>query len=359
MLPLTKQERKKRPMDRGCLQYFPDALAYVSHVSYVGNEQHNPGEPMHWAKEKSSDHGDCIIRHQADAGTTDDDGLLHSGKVAWRALAQLQIELEQRAPDESDRVAVLDASIKDNISRLDTPWTFGSATEAAIRAGNPDRTAVSATEAALLGGDAGIVAAVTASRAEQLRGSIVDPNTWTLPKAAEPPTVNGVPIRHDPTLHNHELYFIDLSAWDLICIPQPRVYIAGPMRGIRDFNFPAFDQARDKLKAEGWDVISPADLDREAPTQATTDEEAGSEERVHEYMSRDLTDTLLTFRKSRGDAIAMLPGWENSTGAVTEFMVARWAGLRILDAVTGELLTNFDARLLARAIADHLHFVNQ
>lgn len=90
----TPKERKESPMFSGLLKYFPDALAYVAHVSYVGNEQHNPGQPMHWAREKSTDHGDCIVRHQAEAGTPDTDGLLHSGKVAWRALAQLQLELE-------------------------------------------------------------------------------------------------------------------------------------------------------------------------------------------------------------------------------------------------------------------------
>jgi len=91
---LSKQERKDRPMYEGLLKYFPDALAYVAYVSKVGNDQHNPGQPLHWAKEKSTDHGDCIIRHQVDAGTMDDDNVLHSGKVAWRSLAQLQVELE-------------------------------------------------------------------------------------------------------------------------------------------------------------------------------------------------------------------------------------------------------------------------
>ena len=81
-------------MYEGLLKYFPDALAYVAYVSKVGNDQHNPGQPLHWAKEKSTDHGDCIIRHQVDAGAMDDDNVLHSGKVAWRSLAQLQVELE-------------------------------------------------------------------------------------------------------------------------------------------------------------------------------------------------------------------------------------------------------------------------
>jgi hypothetical protein len=81
-------------MARGLLDYFPAALAEVAHVSLVANEQHNPGEEMHHARGKSTDHADCIIRHLIDRGTVDGDGLLHSAKVAWRALALLQEELE-------------------------------------------------------------------------------------------------------------------------------------------------------------------------------------------------------------------------------------------------------------------------
>lgn len=87
--------RKNIPMCDGCLDYFPLALAYVSYVSKVGNDQHNPGQPLHWSREKSGDHADCIVRHQAQRGQMDTDGVRHSGKVAWRALAQLQIELEK------------------------------------------------------------------------------------------------------------------------------------------------------------------------------------------------------------------------------------------------------------------------
>lgn len=93
-LPTDKQLRKETPMARGLLDYFPRALAEVAHVSYVANEQHNPGEPVHWAREKSTDHADCIMRHMIDRGTVDDDGLRHSAKVAWRALALLELELE-------------------------------------------------------------------------------------------------------------------------------------------------------------------------------------------------------------------------------------------------------------------------
>lgn len=87
--------RKNAPMFRGVVTYFPDALASVAELSRIGNEQHNKGQPMHWAYGKSSDHGDCIIRHQADYDEVDTDGVLHATKVAWRALAQLQTVLEK------------------------------------------------------------------------------------------------------------------------------------------------------------------------------------------------------------------------------------------------------------------------
>lgn len=91
---MDASERKKHPMFRGLLRYFPKACMAVSNCSYVGNKQHNQGQEMHWARDKSKDHGDCILRHQMDAGTMDSDGIRHSTKVAWRALAQLELELE-------------------------------------------------------------------------------------------------------------------------------------------------------------------------------------------------------------------------------------------------------------------------
>lgn len=88
------QKRKMRPIYSGVLKYFPDALLEVALTSFLGNEQHNPGQPLHWAKEKSSDEGDALVRHLLDAGTRDTDGVRHSAKVAWRALALLQREIE-------------------------------------------------------------------------------------------------------------------------------------------------------------------------------------------------------------------------------------------------------------------------
>jgi len=93
--------RKERPLYSGVLAYFPDALLEVAHVSFLGNKQHNPGQPLHWAREKSTDHLDCIVRHVTDHAVNpiDTDGALHLAKAAWRALAELQLFLEKERKD--------------------------------------------------------------------------------------------------------------------------------------------------------------------------------------------------------------------------------------------------------------------
>lgn len=94
-LPRDAAARKALPICSGVIDYFPDALAAVAECSRVGNEQHNPGQPLHWAKEKSFDHEDALVRHLMDRGKIDSDGVRHSAKVAWRALAMLQTEIDK------------------------------------------------------------------------------------------------------------------------------------------------------------------------------------------------------------------------------------------------------------------------
>jgi len=94
VLPTDPTERKKIPIYSGVLAYFPDALAEVAKVSYAGNEQHNPGQPLHWSRGKSADHEDTLIRHIMEAGKLDIDLQRHSAKAAWRCLAILQLEIE-------------------------------------------------------------------------------------------------------------------------------------------------------------------------------------------------------------------------------------------------------------------------
>lgn len=94
MLPKEAKARKGVPIYSGVLMYFPDAIAEVAILSRIGNEQHNPGAPLHWDRSKSGDEKDALVRHLMEAGTVDTDGVRHSAKVAWRALANLQKEIE-------------------------------------------------------------------------------------------------------------------------------------------------------------------------------------------------------------------------------------------------------------------------
>jgi len=89
------KKRKETPIFSGVLNYFPDAIREVSRCSFICNEQHNPGTKLHWDRTKSTDELDALTRHLLEVGEIDDDGIRHSAKVAWRALANLQKELER------------------------------------------------------------------------------------------------------------------------------------------------------------------------------------------------------------------------------------------------------------------------
>jgi hypothetical protein len=91
---IEKLARKNYPVCSGALDYFPLALLAVAECSRIATEQHHPDSPMHWDRTKSSDDADALLRHLIDRGKIDTDGVRHSAKVAWRALALLQKEIE-------------------------------------------------------------------------------------------------------------------------------------------------------------------------------------------------------------------------------------------------------------------------
>lgn len=96
---LSSAERKECAVHRGLYAYFPDALPAVARHSYRSNEKHNPGQPMHWSRAKSSDQDDCVGRHSiAIAANPDalDDGQPEMICRAWRALAALQLWIEAK-----------------------------------------------------------------------------------------------------------------------------------------------------------------------------------------------------------------------------------------------------------------------
>ena len=98
-LPTDAKERKNVPIASGFIDYFPDAIAAIAELSRIGNDQHNPGKPLHWDRSKSGDESDALMRHFVERGTLDSDGVRHSTKVAWRALANLQKEIENDTRD--------------------------------------------------------------------------------------------------------------------------------------------------------------------------------------------------------------------------------------------------------------------
>lgn len=98
-LPTDAQARKNIPVYSGFIKYFPDAICEVARLSKIGNDQHNPGQPLHWAKEKSGDELDALMRHLIDDASgvpTDTDDVDHAVKVAWRAMANLQRLCDKR-----------------------------------------------------------------------------------------------------------------------------------------------------------------------------------------------------------------------------------------------------------------------
>jgi hypothetical protein len=96
-LTTNSAERKATPITSGVLDYFPLAMAAVARLSKRGNDKHNPGEPLHWAREKSTDHADCIARHLIERGTIEpESGEALEACLAWRALALLQLAEEKR-----------------------------------------------------------------------------------------------------------------------------------------------------------------------------------------------------------------------------------------------------------------------
>lgn len=110
--------RKATPIFSGVMMYFGDALAAVAELSRKGNDKHNPGQPLHWSREKSNDHADCVARHLIDIGPDwtaidHEDELLHAVKLAWRSLAVLQIAIERKR-----------AVSQPTATAVPTPWPY-------------------------------------------------------------------------------------------------------------------------------------------------------------------------------------------------------------------------------------------
>jgi hypothetical protein len=97
VLPTDSAVRKSLPVYSGVVKYFPLALLRVGEVSRIGNDKHNPGEPLHWSRDKSADHMDAAVRHIMDYASgqkNDPSGSKHLANAIWRQMAQLQLDEE-------------------------------------------------------------------------------------------------------------------------------------------------------------------------------------------------------------------------------------------------------------------------
>lgn len=97
-LPTDDKARKELQLWTFLMGYFPDTFIAVANVAIAGNKQHNAGEPLHWAREKSTDQMNTAFRHQFDYGRgviRDTDGQYHLAKAIWRLSAELQLLIER------------------------------------------------------------------------------------------------------------------------------------------------------------------------------------------------------------------------------------------------------------------------
>jgi hypothetical protein len=113
-----------------------------------------------------------------------------------------------------------------------------------------------------------------------------------------------------------------------------RIYLAGPMRGIPEFNFPAFHKAAEYLRSLGHEVFSPAEKDNErhgadiSAGNLTGDEAEAAKK--YGFNLREALGVDLAWICAHAEAVAVLPGWENSKGAKAEKATAEALGLEIM-----------------------------
>jgi hypothetical protein len=125
---------------------------------------------------------------------------------------------------------------------------------------------------------------------------------------------------------NNALATVEAAAQSPEPINRGKLYVAGPMRGLPQLNFPAFYLAEGVFRSMGYEVLNPARMDdeKQVTTKDDVPEKGGpaGNEAWREMVRRDLDAVLVA------DAIALLKGWDRgSRGATAEAAVARWLNL--------------------------------
>ncbi|MDA4120440.1 MAG: DUF4406 domain-containing protein [Thaumarchaeota archaeon] len=121
-----------------------------------------------------------------------------------------------------------------------------------------------------------------------------------------------------------------------------RIYLAGPMRGIPEFNFPAFHATTARLRAAGHTVFSPAERD-EATYGPLSNNPTGDEALAtiqYGFSLREALGADCAWICAHADAIALLPGWETSKGATAERALGIALGLEIIYLAAALALRN-------------------
>lgn len=116
----------------------------------------------------------------------------------------------------------------------------------------------------------------------------------------------------------------DIRAALASALDLPRVYVAGPMSGIAEYNFPAFHCLSTELRVEGYPVVNPAELALDAGPPGSQPWDF--------YMRVDLAALL------ECDAVCVLPGWERSKGASLEVHVARALEMPVFQRRAGQMV---------------------
>lgn len=111
-----------------------------------------------------------------------------------------------------------------------------------------------------------------------------------------------------------------------------KVYLAGPMRGIPEFNFPAFHTAAKFLRSAGYTVFNPAERDEAAHGKGVNASATGDLKDIEHtgFSLREALHADTTFICLEAQGIALLPGWENSKGARAELALAEALGLEVI-----------------------------
>lgn len=135
-----------------------------------------------------------------------------------------------------------------------------------------------------------------------------------------------------------------------------KIYLAGPMTGIKDFNFPAFHKAAKELRAMGHEVFSPAEKDEET-YGVDLFKGSGDPDKIGGMdFKRVVLGIDLAWICDNAQGIALMEGWEKSTGAIAESAVANALNIpRFIQVDLGWLEIDKTGRLTGKSIPHGQH----